>query len=57
MEEQDLKKFIEYDYYALPLFDGLQISFSKNELKKSGIPFPSPYPPCEDFGCKATGSF
>jgi hypothetical protein len=36
MEKDDLKKFMEYDYYATPLFDGLQISLSKKKLKKSG---------------------
>jgi hypothetical protein len=36
MQEEDLKKFMEYDYYATPLFDGLQLAFSKEELKKSG---------------------
>ena len=36
MSEDDLKKFIEYDYYATPLFDGLQMAFSKKKLKKSG---------------------
>lgn len=36
MEEQEFKKFIEYDYHATPLFDGLQLAFPKEELEKSG---------------------
>lgn len=36
MTEEALKKFIEYDYYATPLFDGLQLEFSKKNLEKSG---------------------
>ena len=36
MEEDCLKKFIEYDYYATPLFDGLQLAFLKEKLEKSG---------------------
>ena len=36
MQESDLKKFIEYDYYATPLFDGLQLAFLKEKLEKSG---------------------
>ena len=36
MQKEDLEKFIEYDYYATPLFDGLQLAFSKEELQKSG---------------------
>lgn len=36
MTEEALKKFKEYDYYATPLFDGLQLAFSKENLEKSG---------------------
>ncbi len=36
MTEETLKKFTEYDYYATPLFDGLQLDFSKEKLEKSG---------------------
>lgn len=36
MTEGTLKKFKEYDYYATPLFDGLQLAFSKENLEKSG---------------------
>ena len=36
MTEETLKKFMEYDYYATPLFDGLQLAFSKGNLEKSG---------------------
>ena len=36
MTEETLKKFTEYDYYATPLFDGLQLAFSKEKLEKSG---------------------
>ena len=36
MTEEALKIFIEYDYYATPLFDGLQLAFPKENLEKSG---------------------
>lgn len=65
MEKEDLKKFMEYDYYATPLFDGLQLVFSKENLEKSGNAdiFPGAYlyhlvntfipryqAKCEDYG-------
>ena len=36
MEQEHLKKFLEYDYYETPLFDGLQFDVAKRKLKKSG---------------------
>ena len=34
MEKEYLKKFLEYDYYAAPLFDGFMMALTKNDIEK-----------------------
>lgn len=53
MTDQDAKKFLEYDSMASPLFEGLLLKFSEEEIKKSGNTdiFPGAYL------YKAVGSF
>ena len=36
MTDQDAKKFLEYDSMASPLFEGLLLKFSEEEIEKSG---------------------
>lgn len=36
MTDKDAKKFLEYDNMASPLFEGLFLKFSEEEIKKSG---------------------